>query len=239
LITPSKAAIYPEYIKDKYIIPQHSAKKSNYDKIIPLLQINGVRYIDGHQYFLELKKRSPYPVYPSSGTHWSYYSGCYFTLELISTLENLTKQKMGKFQFDRIHKTNKPSSSDKDLARLANILFEKSLYGREYFYPETSSPGSVENVFRPRMLFVGASYLWTLFDYLEKHQVYSERDFYSYYKQRVTYPAQTSTPIDKKNLDLKKEILTKDIVVIESNEHALSQLGFGFIEDALKALEKN
>jgi hypothetical protein len=188
---------------------------------------------------LQLKKSSPYPVYPPSGTHWSFYSACYFTLELISTLENLTKQQMRKFKVDRIHITDKPYSSDKDLARLANILFETSLYGGEYFYPQTSSSGSVENVSGPRMLFVGASYLWTLFDYLEKHQVYSERDFYSYYKQQVTYPAQTSTPIDKKNLDLRKEILTKDIVVIESNEHALSQLGFGFIEDALRALEKN
>lgn len=239
LITPSKATIYPEYIKDKYIIPKNSAKASNYEKIVPLLQINGVHYIDGHQYFLELKKRSPYPVYPSSGIHWSFYSSCYFTLELISALENLTKQKMGKFQFDRIYITDRPSSSDRDLARLTNILFEKSLYGKEYYYPETSSSVSVENVFRPKILFVGGSYLWTLFYYLEKHQVYSERDFYSYYKQNAKYPAQTFNPIDKKNLDLKREILAKDIVVIESNEHALTQLGFGFIEDALKALEKN
>ncbi len=59
------------------------------------------------------------------------------------------------------------------------------------------------------------------------------------YKQSASYPAQTSHPIDKKNLDLKGEILTKDVVVIECNEQTLSQLGFGFIEDALKALGEN
>jgi len=239
LITPSKATIYPEYIKDKYIIPKNSAEKSRYEKLVPLLQEYGVRYLDGHQYLLALKKRGPYPVYPSSGTHWSLYSSCYFTLELISTLESLTKQKMAKFQVDRIQITNRPFSFDKDLANLTNILFQKSLYGKEYYYPETSLPVSGENVFRPRMLFVGGSYLVVLFHYLEKHQVYSERDFYYYYKQNIKYPANTFNPIDRKNLDLKREILGKDIVVVETNETGLPALGYGFVEDALKALEKD
>ena len=78
-----------------------------------------------------------------------------------------------------------------------------------------------------------------LFHYLEKHQVYSERDFYFYYKQNIKYPANTFNPIDRRNLDLKREILGKDIVVIETNETALNVLGYGFIEDALKALEKD
>jgi hypothetical protein len=237
LITPSKAAIYPEYIKDNYIAPKDSARESNYGRIIPLLQINRIHHIDGHQYLLELKKRSLYPVYPSSGTHWSFYSSCYFTLELISALENLTKQKMAKFQIDRIQVTNKPFSFDRDLAGLTNVFFEKSFYAEAYYYPETSSSVSVaENVFRPRMLFVGGSYLWNLFHYLEKHQVYSERDFYYYYNRNSKYPPETTGGIDKKTLDLKKELLAKDIVVIESNEDSLSQLGFGFIEDALKTL---
>lgn len=239
LITPNKATIYPEYIKDKYIIPKNSTKESNHEKIVPLLQEYGVRHLDGHQYLLSMKKRGPYPVYPASGTHWSFYSSCYFTLELISTLESLTKQKMGKFQVDRIQITKRPFSLDKDLASLANILFEKSLYGKEYYYPETSPSVSVENVFRPRMLFVGGSYLSVLFYYLEKHPVYSKLDFYYYYKQNIEYPAHTFKPIDKKNLDLKREILSKDIIVIETNETALPELGFGFIEDALKALEKD
>jgi len=239
LITPSKATIYPEYIKDKYIIPQNSGKKSDYERIVPLLQQSGVRYIDGHQSLSAMKKRGPYPVYTPSGTHWSIYSACYFTLELISALEDLTKEQMRKFQVDRIDTTRQPIGSDKDLAKLANILFEKCLYGKQYYYPVTSSSVNVENAFKPRMLFVGGSYLWALFYYMEKHRVYSEREFYYYYKRSIKYPAQTSHPIDKKNLDLKGEILTKDVVVIECNEQTLSQLGFGFIEDALKALGEN
>jgi hypothetical protein len=88
------------------------------------------------------------------------------------------------------------------------------------------------------MLFVGGSYLNTLFYFLDKHQIYSDRDCYHYYRDRRTYPAQIVEAIDKKNLDLKKEMLAKDIVVIEANEQALPFLGFGFVEDALKALAK-
>ena len=83
------------------------------------------------------------------------------------------------------------------------------------------------------------SILVVLFHYLEKHQVYSERDFYFYYKQNIKYPANTCNPIDRRNLDLKREILGKDIVVIETNETALNVLGYGFVENALKALEKD
>jgi hypothetical protein len=239
LITPSKATIYPEYIKDKYMIPQNSAKESNYEILVPLLQEYGVRYLDGHQYLLALKKRGPYPVYPASGTHWNYYSAGLFTLEFISSLEEITKQKMANFQVDRICIRSEPFGEDSDLASLSNVLFTKSLYGRRYYYLETSTSVSVENVCRPRMLFVGGSYLVALHYYLDKHQVYSERDFYFYYKENAKYPAYTFNPIDRMNLDLKREILRKDIVVIETNEAVLSQLDFGFIEDALKALEKD
>jgi hypothetical protein len=237
LITPSKATLYPEYIRREYVVPCNLRKASNYDRILPLLRKHAVRYLDGRQYFLELKRRSPYPLYPQSGTHWSYYSACLFSLEFISSLENLTKRKMGTFQVNGIRKRKTPFGTDDDLARLANILFEKSLHG-EYYHPMTSSLVSGEKVVRPRMLFVGGSYLNTLFYFLDKHQIYSDRDCYHYYRDRRTYPAQIAEAIDKKNLDLKKEMLAKDIVVIEANEQALPFLGFGFVEDALKALAK-
>ena len=237
LITPSKASIYPEYINGRYTIPKNLKKQTNYDKVVPLLQEHGVRYLDGRRYLSELKGKGLYPVYYKSGTHWSYYSVCLFTLEFISSLENMTKQEMKKFQVDRIRMRKRPFGSDNDLASLANILFGKSLYGK-YYYPVTSSVGA-EDVVRPRMLFVGGSYVGTLFHYLEHHQVYSERDWYVYYKENATYPAGTFETIDKKNLDLKREILAKDIVVIETNEQQLPLLGFGFIEDALKALSNN
>lgn len=236
VITPSKASIYPEYINPKYLIPNRQEKETNYEKFIPLSDKYRINYLDGHQFFMEQKKESPYLLYPRSGTHWNYYSCYLFTVELIARLAKMLNKELQTIECKAITLRNFPVGSEKDLAEFSNIIFTKSLYG-QYPNPEIAPSPNSKMVFHPKMLFVGTSYLWPLFNYMDTYQIYSQRVFYYYYAKKYLYPQGSNSPIDKRLESLQKEILSQDVIIIESNEAGLGDIGFGFVEGALKALE--
>jgi hypothetical protein len=235
-ITPSKASIYPEYINPKYLIANKQEKDSNYYKIVPLLNKYKINYIDGHQFFVDLKRRSPYLLYPQSGTHWNYYSAYLFTVELISRLTKMLNKDLVNIRCEDIKVSNTPQGNDADLAELCNIFFSKSLYG-QYLYPKTAPSPNQGTAFRPKILFVGGSYLYTLFYYMDKHQIYSERVLYFYNKTRKFYPKRPDSPVDTDARKLRNEVLAQDVIIVEANEETLGRIGFGFVEDTLNALD--
>lgn len=240
LITPTKTSIYPEHIKEKDIIDNPLVKQTNREQILPLLNRYDVHYLDGSQFLMELKKTSPYPLFSRSGLHWNYYSAYFFTVQLISYLENMMNKKMTKIYCKRIIEENDPFKDEADLANLTNIIFTRTLYDHQYYHPETYSLENQKEIFRPKMLFVGGSFLWQIFHYLEKHKVYSERDAYFYYKRYFRYPEHLEyilEPIHKESSNLSRYIFSQNIIIIEANETALNHIGFGFVEDSLKAME--
>lgn len=240
LISPSKAGIYPEYIKDKDLVYTAAALKTNYEKILPLLKQYQVHYLDGRQFLMTLKEKSPHPLFTKGGTHWNYYAAYYFTAELISSLEKMTNKKMTKIHCNYIREDNMPLKDEADLANLTNMIFTKTFYDIRYYHPETFISENTKNVFRPKMLFIGDSFTEQIFYYLDKYNVYSERDLYYYYAKHFRYPGgaeQPLDPIDKQSQNLSRRILSQDIVIIEASEAALPNIGFGFIEDSLKAFD--
>lgn len=239
LITPSKAGIYPEYIKNTDIILNRSVKQTNYEKILPLLKQYQVQYFDGRQFIMELKKTSPYPLFPGSGIHWNYYSSYLATAQLIAYLENGMNQKMTRIHYRRIIAESAPIENETDMAGLTNVIFTRTFYDHTYYHPETFAEQGKET-FRPKMLFIGGSFLWQILYYLDKYQVYSERDMLYYYERHFRYPERTEqalTAADKESASLRQRILSQHIIVIESNEADLDRIGAGFINDALTALD--
>jgi len=158
---------------------------------------------------MNLKKTSPYLLYPKSGTHWNYYSAYLFCMQFIQKIEGMMNEKLTPIPCEKIEVKRIPQGSDADLADLANVMFTKSFYG-EYPYPLVQTTSTQGEFYRPKMLFIGGSYLWGLFHYMDKHQVYSQRIFYYYYNNRVTYPQISSAIVDKQKESLQKEILSQD-----------------------------
>lgn len=236
VIAPIKTTAYPEDIPSRYLRKNRLEKPSNYESIKPLLGQYGVNHIDGTSLFIEIKKKSPYPLFAKTGVHWNYYSSCLFAQELISTMQRLLRRKTPEIQITGITSSRKPRFLDDDALLVANLLFPQLLYD-SYLYPETATRGA-DKSHRPDALFVGDSFMFPLLDHLLGNRIVSRCNLYYYFNTDYRYDEGGKTKgIDRERLDWEREVFNRDVVVIEVNEHWLGDIGFGFIEKALAALE--
>ncbi|OHD66428.1 MAG: hypothetical protein A2176_06790 [Spirochaetes bacterium RBG_13_51_14] len=236
IITPSKTSIYPEYIPEKVIIRKNLSKKDSYQIFIPLLKRYGVNFLDGRKLFLALKKQSVPNLFPTSGSHWSLYGSYLFDTSLIEQMERLLGKRLVRIASRGIVRSREPIDLDKDIARLGNILFTRSLF-TEYLYPDTY-PDAPSGAYRPNILLVGSSFCWNIIHYLDINRVFSRLDFYYYFNTDYVYPGKKRNRIDKDRVDWNRDVLTRDIVIIEVNEVAMDENGYQFIETALRGLER-
>ena len=204
--------------------------------IIPLLEKYGVNLLDGRSYFLDLKTQGVTDLFPSSGTHWSLFGAYRFTTALIGRMERLLGRRLVRIDSKQTIVSNEPIDLDKDVARLGNILFTRSLF-TEYQYPVTS-PDAGNGAFRPDMLLIGSSFCWNMLYYLDMNNACSHINFYYYFNSNYSYPGKQRITIDRDTIDWKREVLARDFVLIEINESQIHEAGFGFIERALQGLER-
>jgi hypothetical protein len=236
ILSPSKATIYSEAIPDKYVLAHAAAIKDNYQILLPMLKQHGVNVLDGRELFLEMKKNGTPELFPSSGSHWSLYGGYLYGTKLIERMEQLLGRRLVHMPVKKLITSGEPIGLDKDIARLSNILFTRSLF-TEYIYPETS-PVALTGSYRPDMLLIGTSFCWNIIPYLEANRIFSRLDFYYYFNTDHSFPGKQRAPIDRNRINWNRDVFTKDIILIEINEIALKETGFGFLEAALHELNK-
>ena len=73
VISPSKAAIYPESIPD-FWMRRYDSRPRAYEDFVASLRSEGIHYVDGHAITAEAKSRAPAPVFPRGGTCLLYTS---------------------------------------------------------------------------------------------------------------------------------------------------------------------
>ncbi|MBN2078702.1 MAG: hypothetical protein JW838_07030 [Spirochaetes bacterium] len=234
IVTPSKTTIYPEYIPDRMVMTKNLDRRDNYQTLLPLLERHGINFIDGRKMFLELKGEGEPQLFPSSGIHWSLYGAYLFTARMIAEMERMSGRRMARIVSRGTVARREPIDLDKDIARLANVLFTRALF-TEYLYPVTHTdapPGA----WRPDVLIVGSSFCWNILHYLDAHGVFSPLGFYYYFNTAYSYPGKKRRPIDRERVDWRGEILSRNFVIIEVNEVAIGEMGYDFIETALRNL---
>ncbi len=234
IVTPSKTTIYPEYIPDRMVMTRNLDRKDSYQTLLPLLERHGINFIDGRKMFLELKREGERQLFPSSGTHWSLYGGYLFTARMITEMERMSGRRLARIASRGTVVSSEPIDLDKDIARLANVLFTRALF-TEYLYPETRTDAP-RGSWRPGVLIIGSSFCWNILHYLGAHGVFRPLDFYYYFNTAYSYPEKTRRPIDRERVDWRGKVLSRDFIILEVNEVAIGEMGYDFIETALRNL---
>ena len=202
-------------------------EQTNYDVIRTLLDQKQIETIDCNRLFQD--KDATYPLFSKNGTHWSIYGAGQVAKELQNMLVEggysdgvLSEQSIEMDEF--------PRYTDKDLHDLLNIM---QLPPKETLaYPTYQWSGQK----KPRTLIVGDSYYMTFY-YLNLHETMFAADskFFHYAKEQVGVNPTIGEPLTSEMIAA--ELDRSDVIILESNEDALSKFGWGFISKAVEMLE--
>jgi len=226
VFAPGKASFMPENIPSQYNIEKRT--QTNYDSYVSYFKNSKINFIDFNKYFIEIKNKKKHPLYPVNGTHWSGYGCTIATDSLTNYLSKLMNIKMVKQKdLGGIITNTEMKWSDDDLAKPINLF--QNIDNLDMYYPNISYI-SDSNTVKPKALFVGDSYvqsLYRFYPYLDN--VFDlNSSFWSYnYVVKWNNRKIIEDEVFVRDLNVEEEVLNKDVVVMlitEMNIKILDEL---------------
>ncbi len=235
VITPSKAAIYPESLpacwRERY---QPGAR--DYDLLLPLLRARDIRFVDGHRLAAEMKPAARVPLFPLGGVHWGATTGLAATDALLELLagQGLNVQPI---RYADTRLSWQPAGEDADMASLLNTV-ETLRYPVSVVTVAPQEPTGGE---RPTAVFIGGSFLWKILYPLAASRQFSEMEYYFYYKEDKFSAVRGEVHLvaaPAPELDFPRDVFAADALVLELNEQTIygQRHLTAFLQDALAVL---
>jgi alginate O-acetyltransferase complex protein AlgJ len=236
LITPSKAAYYPEDIPQGFRCASVETRR-DYHLAIAALQNSGLNYVDGSKTVLDLKGTYPAEMFPHTGTHWTLHAAALVSRELVAKISQVRGRSLPLPQFSYRIEKQTPTGSDIDLLNLLNLwqpvqpVPVSTLTFKKFPQPTT------------RLAVVGGSFIHQMMEVLDRSGTFCQMDYYYYFKLDhfryfpISYPngrACQGVPNPSKPY---QELLSAQVVVVEENEANLRSRHVELLKAAL--LKKN
>ena len=243
-ISPSKPEIYPEHLPVRIQSqPRRAETETDYARMIGLFERYGIRRVDGHALFKTWKSAAAYPLFPPVGVHWNQYGAFLMTRQILDTVRTISGKPVPAPECAAVE-WRLPEGSDLDLGRLLNVWRCRGA-GVPVPYPRYAAP--LAGTYRPSLLLVGDSFSFTLIDVLRGAGICRDCHLLYYYKRLYTYaegdPQKDharvpNRPARGEQIDWDQVVFGKDAIILEINEVTVAQLGWGFIDDALRRVER-
>ncbi len=217
LITPSKAAYFPEYIPDQFVCASRPVRP-DYLLATEMLRDVDIPYIDGSKIVLGAKGTFPVDLFPRGGIHWNMLGAVLVTRELLREISENLKQPFPELLFSYTTNNN-PIGTDMDLLTLANLWRPD----RDYPVPNIKIENVNQNIqHRPAVAMVGGSFLHQIREVMIQSGFFSRINYFNYFKVFHTiYPGNVKLSVDENNLETYRDLLEADVVVVEENEQNL------------------
>lgn len=226
VFAPGKGAGCKEYVEDKYV---HEVKNTNHNLFASNSKRLGLNYLDLYDYFGKLKEKSPYPLFPKFGHHWSYYGECLAVDTIIKHIEKLHLCDLPAMVWDTIEVVDTARSRDADVLKSMN-LFSNPPQNMKLAYPMIQFENdSLKNT--TKVLTVSDSY-WYGPVYMGVAQNCFAKGEFWYYYNRVVPMRSAGEKTEVWQLDLKTEIESNQVIMLLYSDGNLSSFGSNFIEDA-------
>ena len=237
VIAPSKAEIYPEYLPKEADVAGRPLRRSNYENMIGVLRQDGVNLVDAHELFLEWKREEGAPLlFAHTGTHWNYYGAARVVEQILCRLRDLTGKDLPALAVVGSETNWNVVGPDNDLGDLANLWTRQQLVGPQIHPVREKVPGT----YRPDILFICDSFGTQLTQLMARSKLYRQQDTYFYNKRHFYWPRPRASHLDPDAPDsgLLAELQGRDAVVIVEVEYFLPGIGFGFVEELLRAYDE-
>lgn len=218
LITPSKAAYFPEYIPTQFACPLTGSVRPGYLLATEMLRDAGIPYVDGSKIVLNAKGKFPVDLFPRGGIHWNMLGAALASRELFREISGNLNQPLPKLRFSYVVDNN-PKDTDTDLLMLANLWRPNRNYPVPHIKIENVKQGIQQ---KPTIAIVGGSFSLQVRRVMIESGFFSKIDYFNYFKIfHFTYPESVRPSVDENNPETYRELLEADVVLLEENEQNL------------------
>lgn len=225
-LAAGKATFYPEYFPDEYVKPLTDS--TNYKQFTNSFKQYGVNHIDMNRWFLHMKDTCHCLIYPQYGIHWSFYGTLLAADSIIHYIETERNIQMPEMKVENVAKHSNLKYSDYDIAKGMNLLFQMKT--SPMCYPQKVEFEKDSSSVQPKTIVISDSFYWMMFNTGFGRQVLSYGGFW-YYNNQI-YPDSFESPLNVSDIDIKQALMEADVVMLMSTESNLSNLGWGFIDNA-------
>ena len=224
---PGKPTFSPEYLPSGYGEPTGTTNLQTFIKVSNEL---GLNYIDMQDWFLSMKSKQRYPLFPSYGLHWSYWGECLAEDSIVHYIERLRNRRLPSWKYVE------PVLNVYQM-RDADVIGQLKLFWIPptplLAYPKI---GLVKNssINTCRVLGIADSYYFGFnYDELQKY-VFDHGEYWRYYNTIVsdTDNGQGNQNKEVWEIDLRQELEKNQVIILMASDRNLTNFGWGFIQDA-------
>jgi hypothetical protein len=219
VFAPGKAAFFPDDIPLEL---RQKKRPANYEFLHHLADSLKVTSVDLKAMFHIWADTSRYPLFPRYGTHWSDYGSMLAQRALRDSLQRILHRPMDEIVL-HIEDGRMPSVSDRDIELGMNLLFALPTERLAY-----ASASYCELGHAPKVLTIGDSFYWSLFNNGFATRIGRLGGFWFYFNQ--AYPIEVYPAQGVKHLDLRQEVLKNDVLILMMTEPQLARFGWGAVE---------
>ena len=231
IISPSKVEMYPEFLPIRFqgILKNKDHIKSNYEYLLDKLKAENINYIDAKT--ILLNEKGDIPFFSRTGIHWNYYAGAVCAKEVLKQLGDCKGIDV------EVVIRDFPFGAEQDIYSLSNIF--KGIMDKEYFggtlVCDTSAEGRTQKV-----LEMGTSFSVELAATFcaEDNNSWKEMIRYQYFVSKTIYksgmPPEGRAVEEVFKEQIKEDMISADIILMENNDSYIPESHFEFVEDALK-----
>jgi hypothetical protein len=216
---PNKSNFYAEFLPEK----TNQSNKTNQILFEKFFQKIGFPHINFDSYFLSEKERSPYPLVPKYGAHWTTY-GAFLAAKILSNkINNLTNDENIIITLQSIELSPTAKFTDDDYLPSLNLISKWK--SPEMAYPQLS----FEVKRKPNVLIISDSFFWNFFD-LNFVQTCFAKNSEMWYYNKTKYNYLKEIIGSKPEIIESNQLKNRDLIIVVSSDPGLKDLGYGFFE---------
>ena len=226
-MAPNKAEIYPEYLPPRKPAPADAINTAAYyDSLMTAI---GFPHVEMTRWFQQIKDTATFQLIPKHDTHWR-HAAAYGFDSLFSYMNSLNGFGIPDIKVHAMRQldTMYPENDEKTL----NLIFPIGHDSPKY-RPEVTVECS-EGCRKPKVLFVGDSFIWDLETYLPWKEILQDVEIWFYNENAFVGFGKEKHPVTE--INRLRSILNADYVVWYSTGSQWCRSSYDFVEDALLEL---
>jgi hypothetical protein len=228
-IAPEKSFLYPEHLPER----EHNTNTFNASEyFLEKFKETGFPCIDMTGWFRQMKDTVNYPLIPQTGAHWV-FPAVYAADSLFRFMGDLKGIELPHLTIGELHEGDN-HGADNDLEKLLNLTLP--IRKRQGYSPTAEVTAECgPNSVKPKVLFIGNSFMWGIVNQVPMQEVFDEVEFWYYFSTAFTgNPLEATGPVVDYNL--LEKLLDFDYIVWFTTGNQLNKGTNGFAPAAMLTL---